>query len=696
MPKMPGPRYCGYPQWTGPGPRCQIAGCRTGGYDTEDATPSPAPAGAPETRVTESLMRSRPWDILSLVPLVAIVALVALVWALVWVLARADAERARTTLATDALWVEQTLRFQMAVDEDMLVRLALDAANGTASEILQARARLHIAANPEVLTVQWFDHNGQVLASVPEGVDPVGKPLVDTLLRSAATTARPVYGKAEAGVAPMALRRSGADGGVVVVAAVSLPLMLDRHIPWWIAEQYAVRISDANTALADRARRPVAAGSPFHAISFDPPLAGTVLTITAYDRPPAFGNSALLIAIIGLAAFSILALLVVQRNASHRRRAEERLRAEMAFRSSMEESLTVGLRAKDHQGRVLYVNAAFAKLVGLPPESLIGQAPPMPYWSPDRIDETLARQRQLSEGATVPQSFETRFRRADGSEIDVQVYEAPLIDASGRHQGWMGSIIDITEAKAAARLARAQDESLARTARLVTLGEMASTLAHELNQPLGAIASYAAGGLNLIEAGKTDPAVLKPAMEKLAAQARRAGLIIRRIQDFVKKREPQFIALDLSEVAADAMGLLAADAREMKVRLVADLPKAPPAMADPILIEQVLVNLIRNAMEAMAEGPRAGNTLTVRLGASADVVVLDVADQGPGISPMLEDQLFDPFTSTKRQGMGMGLNICRSIVELHHGTLSHAPNPGGGTVFSITLPLARATVEAAQ
>lgn len=640
-------------------------------------------------------MRSRRWDVLSLIPLVAILALVALVGALVWGLGRADAERARSKLATDALWVEQTLRFQMSVDEDMLVRLALDAASGAASQVLQSRARLHIAANPETLSIQWFDREGRLTASVPEGVGIVGSDLVDALLRTTATTARPVYGTPEDGVAPMALRISGGAGGVMV-ATVSLPLILDRHIPWWIAEQYAVQLENGAGTMAERARRPVAEGAPSHAISFDPPLAGTLLTITAYDRPPALGNTALLAAIIGLAAFTILTLLAVQRNAVHRRRAEDRLRAEMAFRHAMEESLTVGLRAKDLNGRILYVNAAFAKLVGLPAESLIGQAPPMPYWSPASMAETLERQRQLAEGATVPQSFETRFRRSDGTEIDVQVYEAPLIDGTGKHQGWMGSIIDVTEAKAAARRARAQDESLARTGRLVTLGEMASTLAHELNQPLGAIASYAAGGLNLIEAGRADPAMLKPALEKLAAQARRAGLIIRRIQDFVKKREPRLVALDLSEVAADAMGLLTADAREMRVRLQADLPPDPPrVMADRILVEQVLVNLIRNGMEAMAEGPRSGDTLTVRLTPRAQTLELQVIDQGPGIAEGLADQLFDPFTSTKAQGMGMGLNICRSIIELHHGTLSHAPNPEGGTVFSVILPLAPPQAEEA-
>lgn len=632
-------------------------------------------------------------DLLSLVPLVAIVALMVLVGALVWVFSRADAERAQTTLATDALWVEQSLRFQMAVDEDMLVRLVFEAAGGTPAETLRARARVHVAANPEVLSVQWFDRAGEPVTAVPEGVAPVGRDLVARLARSAAQTARPVYGPVENGVAPMALRQSGPEGGVVVVA-ISLPLLLERHVPWWIAEQYAVQLSDPSRTLAERARRPLAEGAASHSISFDPPLAGTTLRITAYDRAPAFDNTALLAAIIGLAAFSILALLVVQRNATHRRRAEERLSAEMAFRRSMEESLTVGLRAKDHSGRILYVNAAFANLVGLPAESLIGRAPPMPYWSPDRIEETLARHRKLAEETITPQSFETRFRRADGTEIDVQVYEAPLIDPSGRHQGWMGSIIDITEAKAAARIARLQDESLERTARLVTLGEMASTLAHELNQPLGAIASYAAGGLNLIEAGQANSPQLRLAFEKLAVQARRAGLIIRRIQDFVKKREPQLVALDLAGVVGDAIGLMAGEAQDLRARLVfapptpADGPPLGPVMADPILIEQVLVNLIRNGIEAMAEGPRSGNRLTIRLIPEGRMLRLEVADQGPGIAADMAERLYDPFTSSKRHGMGMGLNICRSIIELLNGSLSHVPNPGGGTIFVVRLPFA--------
>lgn len=625
-------------------------------------------------------------DLLSLVPLVSIVALLTLVVALVWLINRSDVERARTKLATDALWVEQTLRFQLSVDEDMLVRLAQEGLGGTAPEVLETRARLHISANPEVLSVIWYDTAGAVLHAVPGRSAPSDSTLVALLQGARIVSTRPVYGQIAGDTVTFAMRPSE-DGGVVTVT-LALSLLLERHIPWWIAEQYAVQLlASDGTVLAERARRAPAPGVQPHAISFDPPLRGTVLQIAPYAPPAAFANTLILAAIAGLAGFSILALAALYRNATRRRRAEARLQGEMAFRRSMEDSLTVGLRAKDHAGRILYVNSAFCNLVGWPAETLIGQTPPMPYWAPDQMEETLARQQALAQGGARPQAFESRFRHRDGREIEVQVYEAPLIDAKGAHRGWMGSVIDITEAKATARLARAQDENLARTGRLVTLGEMASSLAHELNQPLSAIASYAAGGLNLMQQGRADPGMLTTALEKMQVQARRAGQIIRGIQDFVKKREPRFAPVALDEVVQETLGFLAPDARENRVHLQADLASVPPIRADRILLEQVLINLIRNGMEAMPLPRRHGDVVTITLRAApAGGSVIEVADQGIGIAPEVDGHLFDAFTSTKPEGMGMGLNICRSIIELHRGQLTHRPRPGGGTIFTVTLP----------
>lgn len=649
------------------------------------ARPAPgAPQGDPWLP-DQDVAGIRRIDLLSLVPLVAIIALVVLVAGVVWAVSRNETEQAGVKLATDALWVEQTLRFQMSVDEDLLARMALEAAGGTPAATLDLRARLHIATNPEMLSLVWYDGDGRRTRALPGTGAPGDEALIALLAQSGARASRPQYGAVQPdGSVSMGMGLAGGDG--FVTATLSLPLLLERHVPWWIAEQYGVRIASTSGEVhAARQRLEPEAGNPTHAISFDPPLRGMLLGITAYDAPAAYRSALLLGAIAALAAFAVLALLVLFGNATRRRRAETRLSAETAFRRSMEESLTVGLRAKDHEGRLLYVNSAFCNLVGRDAADLVGRTPPMPYWDPALIDETEKRHRTLEASGRVSQSFETRFRHRDGHEIEVQVYEAPLIDAAGRHRGWMGSVIDITEAKRAARMARAQDETMARTGRLVTLGEMASTLAHELNQPLSAIASYAAGMANLMERGDADPAVLRPAVEKMARQAGRAGQIIRHIQDLVKKREPRFAATRLDEVIAETVAFLAADAREHRVRLEARIDACPEIAADRILLEQVLINLIRNGMEAMADR-RSGDLLSVRLSVEDGHAMIEVADQGAGISDEIAGRLFDAFATTKPQGMGMGLKICRSIIELHRGRLTHRPAPGGGTVFCIALP----------
>jgi two-component system sensor histidine kinase DctS len=256
----------------------------------------------------------------------------------------------------------------------------------------------------------------------------------------------------------------------------------------------------------------------------------------------------------------------------------------------------------------------------------------------------------------------------------------------------MGSIIDIADRKAAAELSRIQSESLARTGRLVTLGETASTLAHEINQPLGAIASYAAGCLNFIgglpESETRDD--MRAALWKLAAQADRAGQIIRRIQDFVRKREPRFAALDLGPLIEETIVFVGTDLRTARVRVDMSIePDLPQLDVDRILIQQLLINLIRNGAEAMAQRPESERCLYVaaRKEVETNGVVIEVADQGCGIDSELASRLFDAFVSTKPEGMGMGLNICRSIVELHKGRLTHRAQVGGGTIFSVDLPL---------
>ncbi|HMX13370.1 MAG TPA: ATP-binding protein, partial [Thauera aminoaromatica] len=234
--------------------------------------------------------------------------------------------------------------------------------------------------------------------------------------------------------------------------------------------------------------------------------------------------------------------------------------------------------------------------------------------------------------------------------------------------------------------------------RLITMGEMASTLAHELNQPLAAIANYCAGSVTRLQSGKGRTEDVLAAMQKASFQAERAGKIIRRVREFVKKSEPQRCAVDLVEVLEDAIGFADIDAHRTRIRIHTELePGLPLVYADRIMIEQVLLNLIRNGLDAMADALPEARVLTVRVRTvGADAVEVAVIDRGHGISEEGRAQLFTPFYTTKAEGMGMGLNICRSIVEFHNGRLLVDANPEGGTIFTFTLPTESAIERSAR
>jgi two-component system, LuxR family, sensor histidine kinase DctS len=361
----------------------------------------------------------------------------------------------------------------------------------------------------------------------------------------------------------------------------------------------------------------------------------------------------------------------------------------------MENSLITGLRARDLDGRVTYVNPAFSQMVGIAAEEIVGRLPPMPYWAPEAVTEYQRRFSQVVAGTVTPQGFETIFQHADGHRIPVLIFESPLVDDTGRQTGWMGSILDISDRKRVEDLNRQQQEKLQASARLATMGEIASTLAHELNQPLAAISSYTTGALNMLDRGQPRATevnldLLTHALEKAQAQAQRAGQIIRSVHTFVKKREPMRTAITIEELIDSVTPLVELQAQKFFVAIQTDIPPTlPTVLADRVLLEQVLLNLTRNAIEAMQDTAPGKRILRITATVDAAVppnVVVSISDQGHGIPPEVVERLYSPFFSTKADGMGMGLSICRTAIEFHGGTLTHADNPGGGTVFRFSLP----------
>lgn len=278
-----------------------------------------------------------------------------------------------------------------------------------------------------------------------------------------------------------------------------------------------------------------------------------------------------------------------------------------------------------------------------------------------------------------------------------EVYDAELarwFDVRTRDVRWVDGrgvrlqiATDVSERKATEEIVRQQQEKVQLTSRLMTMGEMASTLAHELNQPLTAIANYSLGTVSRVRDGHVTAAELLPTLEKTAGQAQRAGNIIRRIREFVKRAEPRRRATPATRIVEDAIGFAEIEAVKRQITIRTHVPPdLPPLDVDPILVEQLLLNLLKNAIDAMADATVRRIDVIVRR--IDDMAEFSVVDRGCGVPAELRTNLFQPFFSTKADGMGMGLNICRSIVEFHHGRLTLDDNPGGGTIFRFTLPLA--------
>ena len=559
------------------------------------------------------------------------------------------------------------------------------------------------------------------------------------------------------------------------------------------------------------------------------------LRIDTYPPPTNLTFRMLIGVVIGLCAFVIWSLWSVLKQMQVRQEAEANLRTETSFRSAMENSTPVGIRAHDMEKRITYVNRAFSEMTGWTAAELIGLSPPFPFWPESRKDELVEKMNRALSSDGIKTGIEGAILRKDGSLIQTRTFIAPLINEKGRQSGWVTSLIDIsepkkireelaasqerfttvlegldaavsvvaletdellfanrfyrenfgndskghfnlignersnknlrdiaedlqdsppgiptsflyqeseaeeieladgsnrwyevrtrfipwvdghlaqlliateiTQRKEAEDLARQQEERMQFTSRLTTMGEMASSLAHELNQPLSAISNYCMGVAKRLD-GQLDPALSKdilPALEKASEQAHRAGTIIQRIRGFVKRSEPQRKATAIKDIVNDAVGLVEIEAHRHRLSINSVIAEdLPEVNLDPVLILQVLVNLLKNGLDSLREAYPLSSRWSappVKISADLDTSIfpamlrIQVTDNGVGIEESVIEHMFEPFFSTKSDGMGMGLNICRSIVESHHGRLwaknimDGAQTKLVGCTFTILLPL---------
>lgn len=342
----------------------------------------------------------------------------------------------------------------------------------------------------------------------------------------------------------------------------------------------------------------------------------------------------------------------------------------------------------DERGLILGFNRSAEALFGYTAPEVIGHNVRMLMPEPYRAehDEYIQRYLDSGEARIIGIGREVTAQRKDGSCFPIDLSVGEIADHAGPAR-FVGIIRDLTERKVVEQEIVEQRERLAHLTRLGTIGEMTTAIAHEINQPLTAISTYAQASERLLRSGTSDEAELASTLHKIGEQARRAGEVIRHLRRLVKQRDSETEIADLNELIRDLLHLAQVDTRAHGLSIRTELANRLPLIeVDGIQIQQVILNLIRNAVDAMAEW-RADDTLIIRSAAlDKNRVEVRVIDSGPGIPNQVLERLFEPFVTTKPDGLGVGLSICRSILNSHGGELYFDKNRPAGTVARFMLP----------
>jgi two-component system sensor histidine kinase DctS len=630
-----------------------------------------------------------------LIPILLVLLFLSILIWLPWQAQRMEANERQEQLIADTLWVEQAIHFQFDRNEEILRQMGKDIIQEKLSaEKATERFRQLLKSNHEIHRIDWFDANNLIISSTSDNSLSMRALSLAPNSITASYCSPPLLETNSKNIYLLSCqipitKDKVAQGSIVI--SYRLQDILEEMAPWWFAQDNQISLLDGDEKLlANRS-----AGGPgkniyTHNRALELPGLSLILRTNSNKSEPKLLSNLLVLSVVLLSLGLVWSLIALWRDINRRLAAEGALRKQVAFSNAMENSLLTGLRARDMEGRLTYVNPAFCNMVGLRADEIVGRVPPMPYWAPEAFAEYHERFSQMLSGSVPTEGFETIYQRATGERFPVLILESALVSEHGEQTGWMSSILDISELKRAQELTQQQQEKLHASARLATMGEIASMLAHELNQPLAAISSYTTGAINLIAAGNINGPMLQEALQKASNQAQRAGHIIRSVHEFVKKREASREPVSLTQLISSIIPLVELQAQTSHAMVQYQLDENLSAvLADKVLLEQVLLNLTRNAVESMSQCLPEQRILRVVARNSDDSksVVVEVIDRGHGITSEIAQQLFSPFVSTKSSGMGMGLNICRTAIEFHGGTLTHVDNPDGGTIFRFSLPV---------
>jgi two-component system, LuxR family, sensor histidine kinase DctS len=633
-------------------------------------------------------------------PTIALLVFLGATVAILWVLFWHESALQRNQLLRDVQAMEVTLTRELLADQQFTDRLAFELGDRKdANAYFSLQTEEYLRSRPAIANLSWNSPENNTRIYAPQArsytdivrerpsVEEVGR-----VLRLSSATERGTYTNVYRDYQQQVYLEYHApvtqDGKFLGTVSITYPLqrVAQKLVPENFAQKYQVSIIETDVLnrrdeienIGDGLSQSVAVTLPWR----DVQLKATSLKTDSSLTPRILG--ALTLAMAAVIVWSLLALraLVKRRNEADRALVASHERFE-----TVTEALDAAVYVADlKSNEVLFANETCRQFFtdaapGQKVEALeagFEDAPSTFFGTSSLID---------ANGAYLGVQKGEFFHKPNGHWY---LLRAKCIQWVDGRIARMHMASDITDRKLSDEVSRQQQEKLLLTSRLLTVGEMASTLAHELNQPLAAIASYNQGCVRRLRSGTWDVDEITSTLEKSSAQAERAGQVIQRVREFLRNREPTRTPHDVNDVMSGVAKLVELEAEQANVELKLALHVGlQPVLMDRIMVEQVVLNLVKNGIEAMKNTDQVSRSLTMSTAPTdGDVVEISVSDHGHGISTESEAELFKPFFTTKPEGMGIGLNICRSIVELHEGRLWFSRNVGVGSTFRFTLPLA--------
>ncbi len=625
-------------------------------------------------------------------PIVMFLLLLSVLVASVYYAREHEREQNQTQLIADTLWARQNLQFEMDGFRKTLKSMVEDPFLYSSSNF-EAAARQLATSNEELIAI----FKSESLELLPSSLGQVSEETVFSLVSLLRNAVRQRLSSGIDGlVGPFAWEGKnyvavvaiGQHQTALIIAIVDLNLFLNRELPWWFAQKHQVElVSSSGSVLARMVKGKPGAGVYEHSTILELGNLPLTLRVESSEPSPRFFNYGTTGAVLLLLSLLLISFFLLWNDSRRRLKVEAHLEEEKLFRQSMQDSIAVGMRVWDLNGVIRYVNPSFCKLVGYSADELIGVPFPLPYWPSENTEAYPELVAKVIAGETPRAGFETVYQHREGHFIDVLIVEAPLRDSSNNHIGWMSSVLDITDRKRSEAVIEMQREQLQAASRFALVGEVASNISHELNQPLASMVSFAQAGINLSRKGAKIEKYVE-LFTKICDQALRASQVVSRVQNLVRKRQPLREQTTIRSVLNSIRFSLDSIAAAHSVNLNYQLKAIDhPLYLDRIMVEQALINLVKNASEAF-ESDQFDRKVTIQSEMNNLGICLIVSDNGPGIALNHAEKLFESLFSTKSNGLGLGLSLCRSVAEAHGGRLTVKQLEPIGTEFTLSMPMA--------